>query len=118
MKKKENPFLLFSRKEQAAVVRPLIEAGGSYGSVAVQLGVKRGRIAGICRDHDILTTRSAGFDELPKSSSGRVLKLAPPGSSQCIARDANRYQCAYVKELGSDYCALPAHQALAKRSAR
>lgn len=116
--KKKNPFLLLPREDQATTIRPFIEQGGSYGSVAVRFGVKRGRIAGICRDYGILTTRSAGFEELAKSSSGRVLKLAPPGSSQCIARDDKGYQCAFLKEHDSDYCGLPAHRALAKRRAR
>jgi len=108
-------FLKLSRDEQAKIVRPLMEEdGGSYGSVAKKLHVKRGRIAGICRDYGILTTRSAGFSELPKSSSGRILKLAPPGPTQCEAKDEEEHQCAFLKEPGSDYCALPAHQALAK----
>ena len=108
-------FLKLSRGEQADIVRPLMEAGGSYGSVAKELGVKRGRIAGICRDHYIRTKRSAGFEELPKSSSGRVLKLAPPGPTQCVAKDEKGHQCAFLKDPDSDYCGLPAHQALAKK---
>ena len=109
-------FLKLPRAEQAKVIRPLMEAGGSYGSVAKKFGVKRGRIAGICRDYDIKTTRSAGFEELPKSSSGRVLKLAPPGPTQCEAK-VDGHQCAYLKEPDSRYCGLPQHQALEKRRA-
>ena len=107
-------FPKLSRDEQAEVVRPLMEAGDSYSSVANKLGVKRGRIAGICRDYNIKTTRSAGFAELPKSSSGVVLRLAASEATQCIARVGSR-QCWFVKEPGSGYCALPAHQALEKR---
>lgn len=109
-----NTFLKLTRKEQADVIRPLMEAGGSYGSVAVQFGVLRGRIAGVCRDYDIHTTRSVGFEELPKSSSGLVLKLAPSVQTQCIAKDEKGYRCAYLKESDSEYCALPAHQVLEK----
>ena len=98
------------------MLRRFMETGGSYGSGAKKFGVKRGRIAGICRDYDIKTTRSAGFEELPKSSSGRVLKLAPPGPTQCEAK-VDGHQCAYLKEPDSRYCGLPQHQALEKRRA-
>ncbi|MDO8513970.1 MAG: hypothetical protein Q7S50_00290 [bacterium] len=111
---KKKPFLKLTRKEQADVVRPLMEDGGSYGSVAKKFAVGRGRIMGICRDYGIDSKRSAGFEELPKSSSGVVLRLAVIESRQCEAK-ADGHQCAYVKEPNSRYCALPVHQALEKR---
>jgi len=107
----KKPFLKLSRPEQADVVRPLMEAGESYGSVAKEFGVKRGRIAGICRDYGIKTTRSAGFEELPKSSSGYVLRLAKTEETRCKAT-VHGMLCRYEREPDSDYCARPEHQAL------
>lgn len=104
-------FLLLSRDEQADVVRPLMKDGGSYGSVAKKFNVGRGRIMGICRDFDIPSKNPSGFEALPKSSSGRVLKLSPPGPTQCEAKDEKGFQCAFVKE-SEHYCGLPAHQKL------
>jgi len=112
----QKPFLKLSRDEQADVVRPLIADGGSYGSVAKRLRVKRGRIAGICRDYDIKTTHSAGCADLPKSDSGAVLRLAVIEARQCIADDGHR--CAFEKQPGSDYCGLRQHQALEKKRRR
>ena len=108
-------FLLLPRADQAEIIRPFMENGGSYGSVAKQLKVKRGRIAGICRDYGILSKNPSGFEALPKSSSGLVLKLAPPGPTQCEAKDDRGYQCAFVKEADSHYCGLPQHRKLERR---
>lgn len=113
----KKPFLKMTRDEQADIIRGLMEAGHSYASAAIEVGLnkkRRGLIAGICRDYDIKTTRSAGFEDLPKSSSGVVLRLAGSESTQCRAK-ARGHQCSYVRVEDSEYCALPAHQALEKR---
>jgi hypothetical protein len=107
-------FEEMSRAERAVVVRELMEAGSSYGKAAHTLETTKGAVAGICRDYDIPSKNPPGFDALPKSSSGVVLKLSPPGPTQCEAR-VDGYQCAYLKESDSDYCGLPTHQALAKK---
>lgn len=103
---KKNIFLDLSRREQADIVRLEMKGGGSFGSVAAKYGVKRGRIAGICRDFNIATQRSA---------KRPPLKLAVNEASQCVAR-TNGSRCAYEKQPGSEYCGRPEHQALSRRT--
>src|SRR3989338_7707504 len=47
-----------TRDELADVVRALMADGGSYSSVADDLGTTRGMVAGICRDNHIPSTHS------------------------------------------------------------
>ncbi|HEY4524793.1 MAG TPA: hypothetical protein VJL39_00325 [Candidatus Paceibacterota bacterium] len=47
-----------TRDELADVVRALMADGGSYSSVADDLGTTRGMVAGICRDKHIPSTHS------------------------------------------------------------
>ena len=47
-----------TRDELADVVRALMVDGGSYSSVADDLGTTKGMVAGICRDKHIPSTHS------------------------------------------------------------
>ena len=110
-------FEKMSREERAELIRPLIEGGMSFGAVAKKFGVERGLVAGICRDYDIHSKYEPGFNNLPKSSSGVVLKLAVTEAEQCEAM-VDSHRCASVKMTDSRFCALPTHQALEQRRLR
>jgi len=114
----KKPFQKWSLGKQVSTVRRLMKDGHSNKSAAKELGVKPGVIAGIRWRNKIPSTHppafEVGFTKLAKSAGGRVLKLAPPGPTQCEA-NVDGHRCAYLKVLGSDYCGLPTHQALAKK---
>lgn len=108
---KQKLFLQLTRDEQAALVRPLMEAGGSYGTVASEFTVTRNRIAGICRDYKIRSNKNPGFGDVVKTSSGYVVRIAESEETRCRALMGD-FKCRYEHEPGSDYCARPEHQAL------
>lgn len=103
---KKQEFVDLSRDEQAKLVRPLMEKGGSYGSIAKKFGVKRGRIAGICRDYDIPSKHQPNFEranELQEEQRKERPLLAAHESVQCVA-PVNGNRCGYRKAPGSEYC--------------
>jgi hypothetical protein len=110
-------FANMTRDERSKAVARLIEAGYSDKMVAIRFGSTKNTIVGIRRDYDIKANFRPGFKDVPRSSSGVVLRLGSPWN-QCEAVGEDRLRCAYEPMPGSRYCALPQHQALAKQKER
>src|SRR3990167_8575905 len=125
-----------TRDELADVVRALMADGGSYSSVADDLGTTRGMVAGICRDKHIPSTHSnsrgpkakpAGEKrerkaKAPKppvqtvttpaaASQARPPRLAASEFTRCKAPKVDSRPCEYARMDNSDFC--PHHQHLA-----
>ena len=112
---KKKMFSELSRDEQAEIVRNLMERGGSYGLIAKKYGVKRGRIAGICRDYHIPSKHEPNFERANRLREERLVQenrqqrsqprppLAAHETVQCVAH-SNGNRCGYRKAPGSEYC--------------
>lgn len=114
MARKKGAGLYYTLPDDALkeMVKRLMAAGGSNASVAKELGTNPNTIASYRHRKGIPSRNEAPFKRQKKEK--KKMRPAASEATQCKARVMG-HQCAWEREPGSDYCALPHHQALEKR---